>query len=85
MCQVPIYEFECEACGERFEELVRAGEGADCPACGGQGKRVYSPATTLKLGLRGGEARRSDAQRKAREDVKRQEFSEKRRQAREQN
>jgi putative FmdB family regulatory protein len=32
---MPIYEFECGGCGERFEELVAAGtESASCPACG---------------------------------------------------
>jgi putative FmdB family regulatory protein len=37
---VPIYEFECEECGERFEELV-LGERpeASCPACGSKDLR----------------------------------------------
>jgi putative FmdB family regulatory protein len=35
---VPIYEFECRSCGERFEELVGSHVGVDavdvhCPAC----------------------------------------------------
>ena len=35
---VPIYEFECEECGERFESLVDAGtEAAECPNCGAAG------------------------------------------------
>ena len=35
---VPIYEFECGECGERFESLVAAGtETAECPACGTAG------------------------------------------------
>ena len=35
---MPIYEFECGGCGERFEELVPAGtEQAECPACGTAG------------------------------------------------
>ena len=35
---MPIYEFECGACGERFEELSEAGrESAVCPACGTEG------------------------------------------------
>jgi putative FmdB family regulatory protein len=35
---MPIYEFECGGCGERFEELVAAGtEHAACPACGTAG------------------------------------------------
>lgn len=28
---MPIYEYQCEACGEEFEELV--GAAADSPAC----------------------------------------------------
>jgi putative FmdB family regulatory protein len=36
---VPIYEFDCQACGHRFEELVGAHVGLDaadvvCPECG---------------------------------------------------
>jgi len=36
---VPIYEFECQACGSRFEELVgrhvgRAAADVVCPKCG---------------------------------------------------
>lgn len=34
---MPIYEYKCEDCGNRFEKLVRrAAESADveCPSCG---------------------------------------------------
>jgi putative FmdB family regulatory protein len=36
---VPIYEFSCESCGHRFEELVGAHVGVEasdvvCPECG---------------------------------------------------
>ncbi len=35
---MPIYEFECGNCGERFEELAAAGtESSSCPACGIEG------------------------------------------------
>jgi putative FmdB family regulatory protein len=42
---MPIYEFLCEACGARFEELVDAGtESVDCRACTSERtRRVYSP------------------------------------------
>jgi putative FmdB family regulatory protein len=46
---VPIYEFECRRCGERFEELVPAGtDSRACPACGaaGAGRRLTGFATT---------------------------------------
>lgn len=34
---MPMYEFQCERCGTRFEELVRSAtriEDVRCPACG---------------------------------------------------
>ena len=42
---MPIYEFPCEACGARFEELVDAGtESVDCRVCTSERtRRVYSP------------------------------------------
>jgi putative FmdB family regulatory protein len=46
---VPIYEYRCAACEERFEELVRASseEPSACPACGSsEVARVYSPFAT---------------------------------------
>jgi putative FmdB family regulatory protein len=37
---MPIYEFECESCGERFEELVVAGaDSVPCAACGSTATR----------------------------------------------
>jgi putative FmdB family regulatory protein len=41
---VPIYEFRCEACGERFEALVAAGtDSVECRSCGsGRTERVLS-------------------------------------------
>ncbi len=33
--RMPIYEYLCEPCAERFEELVRASDPAvACPSCG---------------------------------------------------
>jgi putative FmdB family regulatory protein len=37
---VPLYEYRCERCGERFEVLQRLGAGPDglgCPGCGWSG------------------------------------------------
>jgi putative FmdB family regulatory protein len=41
---VPIYEFRCGACGERFEALVDAGtETVQCRLCGSpETRRVFS-------------------------------------------
>jgi putative FmdB family regulatory protein len=31
---MPIYEYMCRDCGERFEWLTREGEKPECPSCG---------------------------------------------------
>jgi putative FmdB family regulatory protein len=36
---MPIYEYNCQACGESFEKFVRSIQASGqvtCPACGGQ-------------------------------------------------
>jgi putative FmdB family regulatory protein len=61
---MPIYEFECEACGTRFEELVAGGtEHQACPACGKPAERRLSnvsPPARLQRGpgVRDAEKRR---------------------------
>jgi len=41
---MPIYEYRCTGCGERFEELVRAADpAAACAGCGsGEVQRLLS-------------------------------------------
>jgi len=40
---MPIYEFECSDCEERFEELSGVGtERASCPICGAEADRRLS-------------------------------------------
>lgn len=41
---MPIYEYRCEGCGNRFEKLVRGeARAVECPGCGGeQLERQYS-------------------------------------------
>jgi len=49
---MPIYEFLCDACEARFEDLVPAGtESVTCPECGAEGaRRAWSPqAGAFKL------------------------------------
>ena len=49
---MPIYEFVCDACGERFEKLVDAGtESAACAACGSEPTRrvLSAQAATPRL------------------------------------
>jgi putative FmdB family regulatory protein len=31
---MPIYEYACKSCGQRFEALVRRDEVPACPSCG---------------------------------------------------
>ena len=33
---MPIYEYECRACGHQFEQLLRPGDQASCPSCRGE-------------------------------------------------
>ena len=32
---MPLFEFTCRGCGQRFEDLVRSGESSRCPRCEG--------------------------------------------------
>jgi putative FmdB family regulatory protein len=49
---VPLFDFECAACGTSFEELVTAGSTPACPACGSdQVTRRWSPVAPAGLGL----------------------------------
>jgi putative FmdB family regulatory protein len=46
---MPIYEYRCQGCGERFEELVSASakSAPPCPDCGAEGAtRLYSMFAT---------------------------------------
>jgi putative FmdB family regulatory protein len=51
---MPIYEFECHACGHRFDELMRLSDPdpAACPACGAAAvhRRVSAPQFRLAGG-----------------------------------
>ena len=67
---MPLYDFRCPSCDERFEERVPASETPPCPACGAAGtERVLSAfAGPFTVGLRGAAAKRSNAQRRVREE-----------------
>ena len=71
---MPVYEFRCRSCAAVFEELVRVDELPTCPACGAPDpERLLSQVSpVLKFGLRGAEARRSNAIRRAREEQRRE-------------
>jgi putative FmdB family regulatory protein len=61
---VPIYEFECEACGTVFEELVAAGAAAPCPECGAERTRRLMSTVSPPGRLPRGAAVRSDESRR---------------------
>jgi putative FmdB family regulatory protein len=65
---MPIYEFECETCGARFEELVAAGATAACRECGSeQTRRLYSNLSPPGRQPRGAKVRADEARRRERE------------------
>jgi putative FmdB family regulatory protein len=66
---MPVYEFECERCGARFEELAAdAAEAGVCPECGAKrARRLFSPVFGPGRLPRGAKVRDSDARRRERE------------------
>jgi putative FmdB family regulatory protein len=82
---VPLYEFDCPACGARFEEIVPAGCTAPCPACGGEEvRRAFSPIADsgVNVGPSRAAARDSNARRGEREAAKKERFVAERRRKR---
>ena len=50
---MPIYKFQCESCGEEYEDLVtKRGEKSPCPKCGSKkvSKLISAPAPVAKDG-----------------------------------
>jgi putative FmdB family regulatory protein len=49
---MPIYLYECESCGVRFERMQRMSEGplTDCPECEGHVHRVIQPVGVIFKG-----------------------------------
>jgi putative FmdB family regulatory protein len=48
---VPLYEYECQRCGKRFEKIekVTAPHKQRCPKCGGRAERLLAaPAVQFK-------------------------------------
>ena len=83
---MPLYDFACDACGERFEAHAEPGATAPCPACGAvEGRRLWTPLPppAKELGLKGRAAAESNAKRRQREHDKREAFKAERRRKRE--
>jgi putative FmdB family regulatory protein len=66
---MPIYEFECEECGARFEELL-TDESAEvsCPSCGSRRvRRLMSAVAPPGRQPRGARVRADESRRRERE------------------
>jgi putative FmdB family regulatory protein len=53
---MPLYEYLCEPCEEKFEVLRSMAKGADpaiCPTCGSNGHRVLSVFASISVGSSG--------------------------------
>ena len=75
---MPIYEFECAQCGNRFEELMESGADAPaCPSCGAEGgRRRLSPVSPPeRVTPRGAKVRDSESRRREREAARSQRIS----------
>jgi len=74
---MPLYEFDCQSCGARFDQIVPAGCVAPCPACGReQVIRVFSRIAPprVPVGLTGKAAAESNARRTEREARRKERF-----------
>ncbi len=73
---MPLYDFRCRACGTEFEEYVPAGTVPPCPDGGAADPERVLPgfAGPFKLGLRGGDAKRSNDRRRVREELRQEGF-----------
>jgi putative FmdB family regulatory protein len=68
---MPIYEFACEECGERFEELVAAEAAAACPSCGSEyTRRLLSSVAAPGRQPRGAGVRSDESRRRERESAR---------------
>lgn len=75
---MPIYEFECESCRNRFEELVPSGtESIACPKCGSERtRRRLSQVATPSLVPSGPKVRDDLSRRREREAARSERLAE---------
>jgi len=77
---MPIYEFECKKCGNRFEELLSAtAESPACPECGALARRRLSPVSPSSRQPRGAAVRSGEARRREGEAARQERLAETRR------
>ncbi len=83
---MPIYEFECERCGARFDQLVDAGTASvACRECGAERtrRRYSAQAAPLELVKGPGGRRRQEARNAELGKRAKAEFKQRRKRARE--
>ncbi len=54
---MPLYEYACTTCKDKFERLASMSESTDtatCPDCGGRGLRALSAFASFSRGIEGG-------------------------------
>jgi putative FmdB family regulatory protein len=78
---MPIYEFECEECAARFEELVAPDAASPpCAACGSpRTRRLISSISPPGRQPRGARVRAEESQRREREAARGERIAESRR------
>lgn len=62
---MPIYEYVCEACGDKFERLVRRTEqvlDGGCPSCGEKHLKQEFSTFSPRAGAGSGQQRQSPAE-----------------------
>jgi putative FmdB family regulatory protein len=69
---MPVYEFECEECANRFEELAPSDtRSLTCPECGSKRtRRLLSPVSPAGRQPRGAGVRSDEARRRERESAR---------------
>lgn len=75
---MPVYEFECEGCGVRFEELAASdARNLACPECGSERtRRLLSPVSPAGRQPRGTGVRSDESRRREREAARRERLAE---------
>ena len=78
---MPVYEFECEECARRFEELAPSDtRSLACPSCGSERtRRLLSPVSPPGRQPRGAGVRSGESQRREREAARGERLAESKR------
>lgn len=78
---MPVYEFECEECGERFEELTSSDtRSLACPRCASnRTRRLLSPVSPAGRQPRGAAVKSNESRRRDREAARGERLAESKR------